>query len=216
MKRNWKSCSGSILLAVVLAGCTSRSTPSGSTVATSPVRIEIASPSVQVETVAQQDMELIEIRQQNEILTPRYDISGSGLGTHQGAELPPIHVLSIVGQSPPREMRLHLHLASTHGFINRSGLRWSGDFIPGVRFATRMYDRDTGGDGKVGKMAAVLHVQLPGRSDFDILFLNYNADCKLIPYFGKRPFADYAKRISDPKVTDEKEAGPNKTIGQRP
>jgi hypothetical protein len=178
-------------------GCASRSP---TTEITSP---EIASPSaIQVATAVRQDMELSEIRQHDDALAPGYDISGSGPTTQQGVESAPIYLLSIVSQSPPREMRLHLRLASTDGFINRSGLRWSGDHVPGVRCAARMYDRDLGGDGKVGKMAAVLHVQLPGRTDFNIVFVSYDADGKLIPYFGKRPFAEYIKRVSRPNATE--------------
>ena len=45
----------------------------------------------------------------------------------------------------------------------------------------------------------MLHLRLPGRADFQIAFFSYDATGKLIPYFGKRPFVDYLRRISDPK-----------------
>ena len=188
------------LLSVCLTACEAEEPVPAPVEKTPAPTIKLAASLVTLETVPRQDMRLTKVRKgENGAIASGHGISGSGFATHSGVEAKPIHLLSVVSRHPPGTMRLHLHLAATKEWINRSSVMWSGDFVPGVQFGCRMYDGDVGERGEIGRKAAVLHLRLPGRADFQIAFFSFDATGKLIPYFGKRPFADYLRRISGPK-----------------
>ena len=128
-------------------------------------------------------------------------ISSSGKGTYQGTEQSPVPIAEVIAPDGRTQMTLLVILASEEGFITRSFLAWSGDYIAGVTVAVRMYDRHSGGKGDVGEMTAELQIGLPGRDDVAFVFVGYNADGQRVPAFGRRPFAESVRAIQE--ATDE-------------
>lgn len=103
-------------------------------------------------------------------------ISSSGLSTYTGTERSPVPIGEIVAAGEDEQMTLYVVLASDdEGFITRSRLAWSGDFIPGVTVGARMYGRRMGGKGETGRMTAELQIGLPGRREIAFVFVGYEA-----------------------------------------
>ena len=114
-------------------------------------------------------------------------LSGSGMGTHGGERRPPIAFAAVTDRATGRTMRLFIVLASGGGFINRSGVAWGGDHVPGVRVAGRPHGRDNA-DGAGERMTAEVHVRLPEADRVHLVFVGYDDRGRRVPAFGPEPF----------------------------
>ena len=91
-------------------------------------------------------------------------------------------------------MKWHLQLASTKGFIKRSAIGWGGDYIPGVRAAARMYDRQPS-EGNHDRMTTEFQLILLGQPEVWFIFVGYDSEGKQILPFGRKPFVDYINEL---------------------
>jgi hypothetical protein len=125
---------------------------------------------------------------------PILSISGSGLGTYMGTQYPPLHFASIIDKASGKTMKWYLQLASSKGFINRSAIGWGGDYIPGVRAAARMYDRQLS-EGNHDRMTAEVQLMLPGQAEVGFIFVGYDSEGKRILPFGRKPFVEHISEL---------------------